>query len=167
MIIWYKSKYLQCFGSAIKRRLICFHLTQTESVFWFFTLSAESVIHIELSTLRICQLCINRNSHKAWHCTISRMILRCSTHASGTVGQWSSHTELVPVPLHQVLVKYIFKLKTCDINNNSKCEGSSGILACIFFINTTFQICFLGFYLSFHLQVQCVAHKMTYLQKIQ
>lgn len=112
MIIWYKSKYLQCFGSAIKRRLICFRMTQTKSVFWFFTLSAESVIHIELSTLRICQLCINRNSHKAWSCTVSRMLLRCSTHASGIAGQWDSHTELVPVPLHQVLVEYIFKLKT-------------------------------------------------------
>lgn len=38
-------------------------------------------------------------------------------------GQPPSHTALVPVPLYQILVKNIFKLKRCDIKNNSKCEA--------------------------------------------
>lgn len=53
--------------------------------------------------------------HKVPHC------LQEALHVAA--GQSPGHTALVPAPLHQILVKCIFKLKRCDISNNSKCEA--------------------------------------------
>lgn len=160
MLIWYKPKYLQWFGSSIKRRFIFFQWpvglkpqqTQNKPIFPFFALSTESVIHTELSTLCSCQLCINnldRNSAIESHTAVQAECLQEALHLP--MGQCSSHTELAPVTLYQIVVKSILKLKRCDINNNSKCDATSGILICVVHRTTIFQICFLGFSLPSHL----------------
>lgn len=117
MLIWYRPKYLQCFGSAIKRRLICFSTTQNKSIFQFFTLSTQSVIHTELHYVAVNYAWIAVPETLPQSATL---LARGVAHGSGTS---PSHTAPVPAPLHQILLNCIFKYKRSDISNNSKCEA--------------------------------------------
>lgn len=102
MLIWYELKYLHCFGSEGGSFVLVLLKPNISSN---FTLCLQT-------QLFSCQLCIDSHvRHSAMK----------SQHTA--VGQQLSHTEPVPVPLYQTLLKYNFMSKRCGINSNSEYEG--------------------------------------------